>query len=133
MILRSMRWLILLLLCSSVEAETWDVWIRHGTIIDGTGRAGFSGDVAIKDGHIARVGQVEGLAKQEVDASGLVIAPGFIDVHTHAEGIPNAPDAENFVRMGVTTVIVGNCCASVLSVADFFRALAQTNVSINVA
>jgi N-acyl-D-amino-acid deacylase len=124
---------VILLLCFSAEAETWDVWIRHGTIIDGTGRKGFSGDVAIKDGHIARVGQVEGLAKREVDASGLVIAPGFIDVHTHAEGILNAPEAENFVRMGVTTVIVGNCGASVLSVGDFFRALAQTKVSINVA
>ncbi|MEO8427785.1 MAG: amidohydrolase family protein [Verrucomicrobiota bacterium] len=58
---------------------------------------------------------------------------GFIDFHTHAERILNAPEADNFVRMGVTTVIVGNCGASVLSVGDFFRALAQTNVSINVA
>jgi N-acyl-D-amino-acid deacylase len=109
------------------------VLIRHGTIIDGTGRIGFSGDLAVRNGRIARVGQVEGVAKREIDASGLVIAPGFIDVHTHAEGILHAPEAENFVRMGVTTVVVGNCGTSELDVAGFFRALEQTNVSINVA
>jgi N-acyl-D-amino-acid deacylase len=128
-----LRLLAPLCLCVLSQAENWDTLIRHGTIVDGTGRTRFVASVAIKDGHISRVGQIDGGAKREVDATGLVIAPGFIDVHTHAEGILHASDAENFIRMGVTTVIVGNCGASVPNVADFFRALAEKKVSINVA
>ena len=122
-----------LFLCLSVQAQNWDVLIRNGTIIDGSGRPGFVGDVAIKDGRIAAVGKIVGTAKREVDATGLVVAPGFIDVHTHAEGILNAHDAENFVRMGVTAVVVGNCGASVTNVADFFRSIEHAGASINVA
>src|SRR4051794_23946223 len=85
------------LFCLSISAETWDVIIRNGTIIDGSGRPGFSGNVAVKNGRIARVGKIDGEAKRQIDASGLVVAPGFIDVHTHAEGILESPDAENFV------------------------------------
>src|SRR5262245_23657929 len=133
MLLKVLRLLVPLFLSALAHAESWDTLVRHGTIVDGTGRKRFSGDVAIKDGRIARVGKVDGVAKREVDATGLVIAPGFIDVHTHAEGILNSPEAENFIRMGVTTLIVGNCGASVPNVAEFFRALVETKISINVA
>ncbi len=129
----SLRCLVPFLFCLVAHAQSWDVIIHHGTIIDGTGRPGFLGDVALKEGRIASIGHVDGTAKQEFDATGCVIAPGFIDVHTHAEGILKQPEAENFVRMGVTTVIVGNCGASVLNVANFFRNLEQTKASLNVA
>jgi N-acyl-D-amino-acid deacylase len=113
-------------------AQEWDVVIKDGTIIDGTGKAGLRGDVAIKDGRIAQIGSVEGAALRTIDATGFIVAPGFIDVHTHAEGIFNAPRAENFLRMGVTSLIMGNCGASEMDPAVVFRSMEQTNVSANV-
>lgn len=124
---------MVVLSCWTATAQDWDLLIRNGQIIDGTGHPGFSGSVAVKDGHIARVGSLQGSAKREIDASGCIVAPGFIDVHTHAEGILESRDAENFLRMGVTTVIVGNCGASQVDVNGFFQALDRTNVSANVA
>src|SRR6266849_4945969 len=64
---------------------------------------------------------------------GLVIAPGFIDVHTHAEDLAELPLAENFVRMGVTTIVTGNCGGSELDVAEFFRRIERTGIALNVA
>ena len=73
------------------------------------------------------------MAKTEIDATGLIVAPGFIDVHTHADDVADMPRAENFVRMGVTTIVAGNCGGSTLNVAKLFRAVEQTNVAVNVA
>ena len=70
------------------------------------------GDLAIKDGEVVGLGTFEGVGKTELLAEGLVVAPGFIDVHTHAEGMENNPGATNFVRMGVTTLVLGNCGSS---------------------
>jgi N-acyl-D-amino-acid deacylase len=121
------------MLLVATQAQEWDVLIRHAHVIDGTGRPAFEGNVALKGARIARIGSVEGSAKREIDAAGLVLAPGFIDVHTHAEGILGAPDAENFVRMGVTTVIAGNCGASERNVATFLRAVEAKKVAMNIA
>ena len=114
-------------------AATYDLILRHGRVIDGTGNPAFHADVAIKAGRIAAVGRVDGTANQEIDARGLVVAPGFIDVHTHAEEIIELPRAENFMRMGVTTLVLGNCGDSELDLGAFFRRLEQTNISANVA
>src|SRR5258708_18527746 len=99
-------------------AETFDLILRRGRVIDGAGNPAFFADVAVKEGRIAAVGRINGEAKSELDASGLVIAPGFIDVHTHAEDLAELPLAENFVRMGVTTIVTGNCGGSGLGVAE---------------
>ncbi len=115
------------------RAAEWDLVIRGGSIIDGTGRPRYSGSIAVQQGRIALVGKVSGTAKREINAGGRVVAPGFIDVHTHAEGILETPAADNFLRMGVTTVILGNCGASELNVAAYFQALERTNISANVA
>src|SRR4051794_3980675 len=88
------------LVCS---AAGYDLVIRHGRVVDGSGNPAVFADVAVKDGRIAAIGHVNGEAKNEVDAKGLIVAPGFIDVHTHADEIAEMPKAENFARMGVTT------------------------------
>ena len=111
----------------------FDLAIRHGLVVDGTGKPAFKADVGITGGRIVAVGADIGPASREIDAAGLVVTPGFIDVHTHAEGILGAPLAENFVRMGITTVIAGNCGTSMDGAAEFFSNLAQARPSINVA
>jgi N-acyl-D-amino-acid deacylase len=114
-------------------AATFDVMIRHGRVVDGTGNPAFFADVAIKEGRITGIGRIDGDAGTEIDATGLIVAPGFIDVHTHADELAEMPRAENFVRMGVTTIVVGNCGGSTLDVARFFKNVEQTNSAVNVA
>ncbi|MCL4671938.1 MAG: D-aminoacylase [Sphingomonadaceae bacterium] len=89
---------------------TYDLIIRGGTIVDGTGQMRFTGDVAVKDGLIAQVGAVQGDAAEEIDATGLIVTPGFVDIHTHYDGQATW-DAEMAPSSwhGVTTVVMGNC------------------------
>ena len=124
---------VTLVLWASTRAENFDLIIRHGRIVDGTGNPAFYADIAVTHGRIAAIGRVEGKAKTEVDATGLIVAPGFIDVHTHADEVAESPRAENFLRMGVTTVVVGNCGSSALDVGKFFREIERKPVSINAA
>jgi N-acyl-D-amino-acid deacylase len=126
-------WFACLACAFTAAAADYDLVLRHGRVIDGTGNPARFADVAVKDGRIAAVGRVSGSTTKEVDARGLIIAPGFIDVHTHAEDIDDLPRGENFVRMGVTTLILGNCGSSVRNIGDFFRRIETTNVSPNVA
>src|SRR3569832_2039191 len=124
---------VLLSLGHSALSETYDIIIRHGRVVDGSGNPAYFADLAIKDGKIAAIGEIQGTAPRKIDATGLIVAPGFIDVHTHADDVAELPLAENFVRMGVTTVVVGNCGGSALDVAKFFKGVESTNVAINVA
>jgi N-acyl-D-amino-acid deacylase len=90
-----------------------DILIRGGILFDGTGTAGRKGDLAIADGRIAAIG-VNGAARRTIDAQGLVVAPGFIDIKTHSDfTLPINPQAESKVRQGVTTEIIGHCGFSV--------------------
>ena len=87
-----------------------DLVIRGGTIVDGSGGASFSGDVGVKDGRIAAVGNVSERGRREIDASGLLVTPGWVDVHTHYDGQATwdsliSPSCWH----GVTTVVMGNC------------------------
>ncbi len=125
--------LCLLLGVLPVRAQDYDLVIRHGRILDGSGAPAYAGDVAVKDGRIAALGTVAGRGREEIDAQGRVVAPGFIDVHTHCEDILEVPDAENFLRMGVTTIITGNCGTSRLDVAKFFAELTATPVKVDLA
>jgi N-acyl-D-amino-acid deacylase len=87
--------------------------IRNATVIDGTRAPRFSADILVRDGRIARVGQVDEKADEEIDATGLVAAPGFIDAHTHDDRLMlAAPDMAPKVSQGVTTVVAGNCGVS---------------------
>lgn len=122
----------------SASAAQFDCVIRHGRVVDGTGNPAYFADVAIKNGRIVQISKITGPADQEIDATGLIVAPGFIDVHTHADEVGDADArpferrAENFLRMGVTTLVVGNCGGSALDVAKFFAAVASNGISPNV-
>src|SRR5690348_693083 len=97
---------------------TWDILIRGGTLIDGSGRPGEVGDIAVGEGRIAALGRSlpEGAAKI-IDAEGLAVAPGFIDIKTHSDfTLPINPKAESKVRQRVTTEIIGHCGFSVAPV-----------------
>lgn len=124
---------LLALLGSGASAAGFDTIIRNGRVVDGTGSPAFFADVGIADGRIVALGHITNSAKRELDARGLIVAPGFIDLHTHADEVADHPLAENFLRMGVTTVVVGNCGSSTLNVKKFFREIEDKRVSLNVA
>jgi len=87
-----------------------DLVIRGGNIVDGTGAEAFVGDIAIDNGLITAVGAIDGEAREEIDASGKVVTPGFVDIHTHYDGQATW-DAEMAPSSwhGITTVVMGNC------------------------
>lgn len=88
----------------------YDLIIRNGLIIDGTGTDGFTGDVGIRQGIVAKVGQVDGSVAREIDAAGKIVTPGFVDVHTHYDGQAMWSNRLNpSSSHGVTTVVMGNC------------------------
>jgi N-acyl-D-amino-acid deacylase len=124
----------LLSACSlPLRAQEHDLVIRGGRVLDGTGRAAVAADVAIRGDRIVAVGAVSGKGRQEIAAGGRIVAPGFIDVHTHSEDIDELPVAENFLRMGVTTIVTGNCGGSRTDIARFFETIARKGVGPNVA
>lgn len=91
-------------------AHSGSLIIRNGTIVDGTGGKPFVGDIKIVDGLIAEVGQVSGTADQEIDAKGLLVTPGFVDIHTHYDGqVTWSNKVASSSQLGVTTVVMGNC------------------------
>ncbi|HEY0668373.1 MAG TPA: amidohydrolase family protein, partial [Sphingobacteriaceae bacterium] len=112
-----------------------DILIKNGKIIDGAGNPWYYGDVAIRKNKILATGNLEHYkGKRVIDAKGLMISPGFIDVHTHIEGDEKiTPTADNFIYDGVTTVITGNCGSSNVDIKKYFRMLDSLNISTNVA
>ena len=90
---------------------SYDVLLRNGTLIDGSGSPAFQADLAIQGDRIAAIGHLEGISRAcEIDAQGLIVAPGFIDVHTHDDAALIArPEMLPKLTQGVTTVIAGNC------------------------
>jgi len=139
--LRNARHLLVPILVLSIlgisgaaSRATFDLLILGGTVLDGTGSPGVRADVGIKDGLVARVGSLRGeSAVDTIDAAGRIVAPGFIDVHTHADDPAQTPLLENFIRMGVTSVVAGNCGSSSESIAAEFEAVRRTGIALNFA
>lgn len=116
-------------------AQSYDLLLKDGKIIDGSGNSWFYGDVAIQGQKIAAVGKIpEDRAKKVLNVKGLIVAPGFIDVHTHIEGNDlKVPTADNFIFDGVTSVVTGNCGSSNTDIPRYFMQLDSVKTSINVA
>jgi N-acyl-D-amino-acid deacylase len=127
--------IVLFFFPSFVFAQQYDVLILNGKIIDGTGNSWYYGDIAIKDGKIVSIGKFNNItAPKVINAKGLIVAPGFIDVHGHIEsGVFENPSAGNYIYDGVTTVITGNCGGSAEDLKKFFWRIDSIKTSINVA
>jgi N-acyl-D-amino-acid deacylase len=141
------------LLFSLSGAERYDLVIRGGRVVDGTGNPWFHGDLALRGDRIAQIGRVDGTGEREIDAKGLVIAPGFIDMHSHSDWLLiEDGDAQSKIRQGVTTEVLGegssagpwkgklvphrvavsNRTAMIVTLADYFKTLEESRVAVNV-
>jgi len=134
----------------------FDIVIKNGMIVDGTGSPWFKGDLAIRDSRIAYVGRVKvGDADEVIDAGGLIVSPGIVDIHSHSDySVVENPKVDSFVRQGITTVLNGNCGVSAapyneetrkifdemrgtqspwLTTAEYNRHIEEQGVAINIA
>jgi N-acyl-D-aspartate/D-glutamate deacylase len=116
------------------DAELYDIVIRNGRVLDGAGNPWILADVAVRSGRIVRVGHVEGAGRREIDATGLYVSPGFIDMMDQSGSVlPRNGLAENKLRMGVTTAIggEGGTPVPVDSIEAYFTGLEERGISIN--
>lgn len=118
----------------SSDQRPFDLLITNARIIDGSGNPWFRADIGIRDGRIASISRIApAKATKTINADNQIVAPGFIDVHTHVESIYSLPAAENFVRMGVTTLVTGNCGGSATDVAQFLGRIKEKPLTVNLA
>lgn len=124
--------ILLFVLLLNAQTPIYDLIIRGGRIVDGTGGSWWRGDVAVRGDAIAAIGKLDNAsARRVIEANDLIVAPGFIDIHSHSLSILESPSAENAVREGVTTVIDGNDGSSPLPLPEFFDKLTQARIAIN--
>jgi N-acyl-D-amino-acid deacylase len=116
-------------------APSFDLILRGARIVDGTGSAWYRGDIAVRGDTVARIApSISAEAARVIDLQGLVAAPGFIDIHTHARrGIFDVPTADNYVRQGVTTLVEGPDGGSPVPLAPFLEKVAGTPITPNFA
>src|SRR5579859_2455170 len=108
-----------------------DLLIRGASIIDGTGRPRFAGDVGVSGGKISQVGNVEGPAKAVVDAGSLSLMPGIVDVHTHYDAqVTWDRTLSPSVSLGVTTAVLGNCGFGIAPCPAAMRETLMQNLSV---
>ena len=119
---------------SQSVSPSYDLVITNARVIDGSGNPWFRADIGINNGRIVRIGRI-GVTqgRQAIDAKGQILAPGFIDVHTHVESIYSLPAAENFIRMGVTSLVTGNCGSSTTDVGEFLGRIQAKPIAVNLA
>ena len=116
-----------------VAPPVYDMLIQNGSIVDGSGAPAHRADIAIVGDQIVKIGDLSGIrAARVIDATGLTVSPGFIDLHTHADrNIRENPGIENYLRQGVTTVLGGNCGKSPVHLDEFFQSIEETGIALN--
>jgi N-acyl-D-amino-acid deacylase len=127
-----------LLLCSALPsgAQQYDLLVTGGTVVDGSGAARYRADLAFLNGRIVAVSRTSlapALARRTVDASGLIVAPGFIDMHAHLEPLLSMPDAESHVRQGVTLALGAPDGGGPLPLGPYLDSASRAGLGINVA
>jgi len=158
-LLRSFWWYAIAWPLLSVEflhgaTAPYDVIIHHGKIVDGSGNPWYYGDIALQGDRIAAIGQVAGEARRVIDAAGLIVAPGFIDMHSHSDWVLfEDGNAQSKIRQGVTTEVIGESTSPgpfqfklaprtvtvrgepvhIRRLDDYFAALERAGISVNVA
>ncbi|MDA1166019.1 MAG: amidohydrolase, partial [Planctomycetota bacterium] len=134
--------LMLVLLSCSIgtclgEVISADVLLTRGTVMDGSGSPGAVGDVAIRDGVIVGVGNLADVgvdAAWTIDCSGLIVCPGFIDLHNHSDRQvvhANTRAVINFVTQGCTTIVTGNCGSGPVDVGKFYDQIDEHGAGVN--
>jgi N-acyl-D-aspartate/D-glutamate deacylase len=144
---------VVLICCKNPPDPIYDLVIRNGTLIDGTGAAALAGDLAVVDDRIVAIGTIPGTGKSEIDATGLVVAPGFIDIHSHSEYvILKDGNAQSKIRQGVTTEVFGEKFSpgpflgemnprvvdteygrdTISSLKDYFEIVEKNGVAVNI-
>ena len=146
MIRPTLALLLLLAGCHDVQSGGYDLVLRGGTIVDGTGTPGVPGDLAIQGDRIAAIGVVPGRGRREIDVRGRIVAPGFIDMHSHSDlNLLEDGSAQSKIRQGVTTEVLGEESSegpfkgklkpqrSWTTLGGYFDAIEKSGVSVNVA
>jgi N-acyl-D-amino-acid deacylase len=125
---------VLLLFPIIVSAADYDILIRNGRVVDGSGAKPVQADVAITSGKISAIGRLSGAtARRTIDADGLIVAPGFIDIHTHVEADFEKNGTSEYVPDGVTTIVSGNCGFSPVDLEQFFKTVGGHGIRVNLA
>jgi dihydroorotase/N-acyl-D-amino-acid deacylase len=119
---------------TSAQTQQYDLVIRNGRIVDGTGSPWYRGDIGVRGDTIAAIApSIAGPAGRVIDAGGHIVSPGFIDLHNHGrENIFELPTADNYIRMGVTTIIEGPDGGSAMPLGEFLAKLDALQKSINI-
>ena len=122
-----------LISCDNTPPVHYDVLIQGGSIVDGLGGPAYAADIAVAGDRIVEIGDLEGAtATSIIDATGQVVSPGFIDLHTHADrNIRDNPGVENYLFQGVTTMLMGNCGNSPVHLDGYFQSVEETRIAPN--
>jgi len=117
----------------SVTPPAYDILIQNGSVVDGSGKPAYAADVAIVGDEIVKIGDLDTQnAGRVIDASGMVVSPGFIDLHNHADrNIMDNPGMENYLHQGVTTILAGNCGSSPVHLDEYFQSVNKTGIALN--